>query len=94
MAVEIPAEFQSFVREQLQLGSYHSEQQLVTEALQLLKADRDESLAGIQQGLADAAAGHMQPLAESFADLRREFNSVAVPQMGTPSPAREPSPAR
>jgi predicted transcriptional regulator len=74
MTIEIPADLQPFVREQLALGCFQSEQQLVTEALQLLKADRDESLQGIQQGLADAAAGRVQPLAEAFADLRREFN--------------------
>jgi predicted transcriptional regulator len=74
MSIEIPADLQSFVREQLALGCFQSEQQLVAEALQLLKADRDESLQGIQLGLADAAAGRFQPLAEAFADVRREFN--------------------
>ena len=73
MTIEIPADLQPFVSEQLQLGCFQSEQQLVTEALQLLKAERDESLQGIRQGLADAAAGRVQPLAEAFADLRREF---------------------
>jgi predicted transcriptional regulator len=29
-------------------------------------------LAGIRQGLDDAAAGHVQPLADAFADIRRE----------------------
>jgi Arc/MetJ-type ribon-helix-helix transcriptional regulator len=74
MTIEIPAELQPFVREQLQLGCFPDEQQLVTEALQLLKAEREESLEGIRMGLADAAAGRVQPLAETFADLRREFN--------------------
>jgi predicted transcriptional regulator len=74
VTIEIPAELQPFVREQLHLGCFQSEQQLVTEALQLLKAERDESLEGIRQGLADAAAGRVQPLAETFADLRRVFN--------------------
>ncbi len=73
MAIEIPADLQPFVRQQLHLGCFQSEQQLVTEALQLLKADREESLDAIQQGLADAAAGRVQPLADAFADLRREF---------------------
>ena len=73
MTVEIPADLQQFVSEQLQLGCFQSEQQLVTEALQLLKAERDESVQGIRQGLADAAAGRTQPLADAFADLRREF---------------------
>jgi Arc/MetJ-type ribon-helix-helix transcriptional regulator len=74
MTVEIPADLQPFVREQLQLGCFPNEQQLVTEALQLLKALREDSLEGIKRGLEDAAAGRVQPLAETFADIRREFN--------------------
>jgi predicted transcriptional regulator len=50
------------------------DQQVGAEALQLLRAEREESLEGIRQGLADAAAGRTQPLADVFADLRREFN--------------------
>ena len=74
MTIEIPGDLQPFVSQQLQLGCFGSEQQLVAEALRLLKADREESLEGIRLGLADAAAGRTQPLAEAFADLRREFN--------------------
>jgi len=73
MSLEIPSDLQPFVNEQLQLGCFSSEQQLVAEALRLLKAEREESLEGVRQGLADAAAGRIQPLAETFADLRREF---------------------
>ncbi len=57
MSIEIPADLQPFVAEQLQLGGYKSAQQLVTEALQLLRSEREESLEGVRQGLADAAAG-------------------------------------
>jgi Arc/MetJ-type ribon-helix-helix transcriptional regulator len=74
MTIEIPADRQPFVREQLELGCFPNEQQLITEALQLLKAERDQSIEGIKLGLADAAAGRVQPLAEAFADLRRELN--------------------
>ena len=74
MTIEIPADFQPFVREQLQLGCFLNEQQVVTEVLRLLKAERDETIEGIRAGLADVAAGHVQPLAEAFADIRREFN--------------------
>ena len=74
MTFEIPADLQPFVSQQLADGCYRSEQQLVAEALRLLKADREESLEGIRIGLADAAAGRVQPLAEVFIDLRREFN--------------------
>jgi len=74
MSIEIPAELQSFVRQQVELGCFPDEQHLVTEALQLLKAEREQSVEGVKKGLADAAAGRTQPLAEAFADLRREFN--------------------
>jgi len=74
MTFEVPADLQPFVNEQLRLGCFRSEQELVAEALRLLKADREESLAGISLGLADAAAGRVQPLAAAFADLRREFD--------------------
>ncbi len=74
MTIEIPADLQSFVRQQLELGLFPNEQQLVAEALQLLRAEQEASIEGIRQGLADAASGRMQPLAEAFADLRREFN--------------------
>lgn len=46
----------------------------MTAAIRLLKTEREDSLAGIRMGLADAAAGRMQLLAEAFADIRREFN--------------------
>ena len=78
MSYEIPADLQPFVSEQLRLGCFGSEQQLVTEALRLLKADREETLEGIRQGLDNAAAGRTQPLAKAFADLRREFNAVPL----------------
>jgi Arc/MetJ-type ribon-helix-helix transcriptional regulator len=74
MTIEIPADLQPFVRQQLELGCFPNEQQLVTEALQLLRDEREQSIDGVKQGLADAAAGRTQPLNEAFADLRREFN--------------------
>ncbi len=78
MSLEIPADFQPFVAQQLQLGCFDSEQHVVTEGLRLLQAERDETLAGIRAGLADAAAGRVQPLEEAFADLRRELKIDAV----------------
>ncbi len=74
MSIEISTDLQPFVTQQLQLGLYQSEQQLVDEAVRLLKAERDEAIEGIRLGLADAAAGRMQPLADSFRDLRQEFH--------------------
>lgn len=73
MSIEIPADLQPFVAEQLQLGLYRSEQELIDDAVRLLKADRDEAITGIRAGLADAEAGRLQPLADVFQELRREF---------------------
>ncbi len=73
MTIEIPDDMQAFVSKQIELGCFRSEQQMIIEALQLLKRDREESLEGIRLGLADAAAGRLEPLADAFADLRREF---------------------
>lgn len=74
MTIEIPADMLPFVRDQVALGCFSDEQQLVAEALRLLKVEREESLEGVRRGLADAAAGRTLPLEEAFADLRREFN--------------------
>ncbi len=79
MSLEIPADLQLFVDQQLKLGCFDSEQQVVAEGLRLLKADREETVAGIQAGLADAAAGRLQPLHEAFVDLRRELG-IDAPQ--------------
>jgi predicted transcriptional regulator len=73
MSVEIPADLQPFVSEQLQLGFFDSEEQIVAEALNLLKAEREATLEGIRRGLADAAAGRVQTIAEAFTGLRREL---------------------
>ena len=73
MPIEIPSDLQPFVAQQLRLGLYQSEQQLVDDAVRLLKAERDEAVDGICLGLSDAAAGRIQPLADAFQDLRQEF---------------------
>jgi restriction system protein len=69
-----PKGLESLCQRLLQLGCFRSEQQLVSEAIRLLKREREETLEGIRRGLADAAADQTQPLAEAFSDIRREFN--------------------
>ena len=73
MRFEIPSDLQAFVDEQLKLGSYDSESEVVAEGLRLLKADHEETVAGIKAGLEDSAAGRVQPLSEAFAELRRDL---------------------
>ena len=78
MSIEIPSDLQPFVTQQLQLGLYQSEQQLVDDAVRLLKAERDEAVEGIRLGLSDAAAGRTQSLADAVQDLRQEFRLDAT----------------
>jgi putative addiction module CopG family antidote len=73
MSFKIPSDLQEFVDEQLKLGCYDSESEIVADGLRLLKAVREETVEGIKAGLEDAAAGRVQPLSEAFAELRREI---------------------
>lgn len=71
MQVRIPVELESFVEDEFATGRYGSREEVLIRALQWLRDERQQVLADIRQGLADAAAGHVQPLADAFADLRR-----------------------
>jgi predicted transcriptional regulator len=73
MAIEISPALRPSVEQELKSGLYESEQDLVNKALQMLQREREAALAGIREGLADVEAGRVQPLAEAFADLRKEL---------------------
>jgi putative addiction module CopG family antidote len=53
MTIEIPSEYQQFVREMIGSGTYHTEAEVVGEALQLLK-DRQERLEHLRQDIQPA----------------------------------------
>ena len=69
----VPAELSQFVEAEVASGRFPDPVAVVAHALQLLRRDRDEAVRGIQRGLDDTTAGRMQPLAEVFGELRREF---------------------
>jgi putative addiction module CopG family antidote len=73
MPIEIPSEFRPFVDQELKTGLYRSDQEVVNKALEMLRREREEALAGIREGLADAEAGRVQSLDGAFEDLRVEF---------------------
>ena len=76
MAIDIPPELQAFVQQELMAGRYQSEQELVREALRMLQREQEDTLAGIHAGLADVAAGNVQPLDEAFAEIRRASSAI------------------
>ncbi len=73
MSIEIPSDLRRFVNQKLEAGNYQSEQQLVDSALRMLQRERAATAAGIRSGLADVAAGRVQPLDAAFDELREEL---------------------
>lgn len=73
MQIELPPELEPFVEQEFATGRYVTREEVVVQALRWLCEERQETASGIKQGLDDVAAGRSQPVAEAFADIRREF---------------------
>jgi len=78
MNTHLPADLEQFVQSQVRSGRYSSSEEAITAAVRLLRqqeeAEEARVLEGVRQGLADVRAGRTQPLAEAFADIRRDLN--------------------
>ncbi len=72
MEIELPSELEPFVDQEFATGRYASRAEVLVQALRWLRDERQEAVAGIQQGLDDVANGRIQPLAEAFEEIRRE----------------------
>lgn len=66
---EFPPDLERQLQEQMALGQYHSETDLIRDALQALLAQNEES-AAIQAGLDDLEAGRVRPLREVASEIR------------------------
>jgi antitoxin ParD1/3/4 len=73
MSYAFPPALDQLVREELATGVYHSEDEVLVEAMQALR-DRNEAIAGIREGLADMDAGRVRPLRDVDAKLRAKHN--------------------
>ncbi len=77
MNTHLPEDLERFVQAKVKSGRFTSPDQVITEAVRLLQqqeeAEEVRALKGIQQGLEDVRAGRTQPLAEAFADIRRDL---------------------
>ena len=78
MTLNLPEDLQRFVQAKVQSGRFVSPDEAITEAVRLLRqreeAEEARALEGIRQGLEDMRTGRTQPLAEAFADIRRDLN--------------------
>ena len=77
MTIQLSGDRERIVRSLMQGGRFASEDEVIDEALQLLR-QREESekrrvLDGIRQGIEDMNAGRGRPADEVFAEIRREF---------------------
>ena len=69
MAYPFPPVLDQLIREELATGAYRSEDDVLVEAMQAIR-DRDEAIAGIQEGLSDLDAGRVRPLSDVDAEIR------------------------
>jgi putative addiction module CopG family antidote len=78
MNTNLPDDLQRYVQAKVQGGRFASADEAIAEAVRLLRQREDDEeardLVGIRQGLDDMRAGRTEPLAEAFADIRRDLN--------------------
>ena len=73
MAYALSPELDRLIREGLATGRYASEEELLLEAMRAL-GERDETIAGVRDGLADFEAGRVRPLSCVDDDLRKKYD--------------------
>jgi putative addiction module CopG family antidote len=78
MNARLPADLERFVQAKVRSGRFTSSDEAITAAVRLLRQQEEDEdarvLEGIRQGLEDVQSGRTQPLAEAFADIRRDLN--------------------
>jgi antitoxin ParD1/3/4 len=78
MTIHLSGDRERLVRSLIEAGRFASEDEVIDEALRLLRqredAEQARVLEGIRQGIEDMQAGRSRPADEVFADIRREFN--------------------
>ena len=81
MSYQFPSDVQKLVAEQMSAGNYHSEDDLLRDALRALDEQRQSIIEkdpivieGIRRGLADMEAGRGRPFAEFDAEFRAKHN--------------------
>jgi putative addiction module CopG family antidote len=74
----LPADLEQFVQAKVRSGRFSSSDEAITAAVRLLRqqeeAEESRVLEGIRQGLEDVRVRRTEPLAEAFADIRRDLN--------------------
>jgi putative addiction module CopG family antidote len=77
MITRLPEDLERFVQAKVESGRFKSADEAIAAALRLLRqreeAEEERLIEGIQRGLDDVQSGRTQPLAQAFADIRRDL---------------------
>ena len=71
MSYSFPPRIDRLFQDRLSSGLYSSEDEVLLEAMLALR-DRDETVAAVQEGLADMEAGRVRTLQEVDAEMRKK----------------------
>ncbi len=78
MNSHLPADLEQFVKAKVKSGRFTSADEVITEAVRLLRqreeAEEARTLEGIRQGLEDMRVGRGRPAEQVFAEIRRDLN--------------------
>ena len=75
MQIDLPPDLEPFIDQEFATRRYASREEVVVQALCWLRDERQRTVAGINRGLDDAAAGRTQPINEAFDDIRKEYGA-------------------
>lgn len=64
-------DLEQFIQQEISLGHYASREELIVDAVQLLRRERAEALEGILAGWDDVERGNTKSLDDAFADMRQ-----------------------
>ena len=81
MAIYLASEREQVVRSLMQGGRYASEDELIGEALRLLREqhERTAHLEALRQSAEDMRAGRLIPAEEMLAEMKRMLDDIQVP---------------
>ncbi len=71
MSYQFPPDVEQRIRDQIALGNYANEDEVLRDALEALDA-RNADLAAIRAGVEDMEAGRMRPIAQVADEIRRK----------------------
>lgn len=74
MSYSFPPEIRDLINRNMATGEYASEEAVLQAALHVL-SDYHATVADIRQGLVDYERGLGEPLADAFADVRRQLDA-------------------